>query len=161
MVIWLFRDEAKKACLGKPLQEKVLRSVLQSRCQRKVDGTALGVILFGLTENSILMNEIPENTLNVELNRIILVKLQFRENNTLTKYNMENQNLERTLIHLLLSQFIFVFTAYVSFLKKTVLHLQFTTQVQSPTLGLVCPLIGFPIRKLFCQSARRVLEGVA
>ena len=95
MVIWLFRDEAKKACLGKPLQEKVLRSVLQSRCQRKVDGTVLGVILFGLTENSILMNEIPEYTSNVELNRIILVKLQFRENNTLTKYNMDIQNLER------------------------------------------------------------------
>ena len=42
----------------------------------------LGVILFGLAENSILMNEISENTLNEELNKLFLVKIQFRENCT-------------------------------------------------------------------------------
>ena len=87
MVVLLFREKAKEACLAKPLQdrererkEKVLWSVLQSRCQGKVDGTALRVILFRLTENSILMNEISENTLNVELNKLFLVKFHFREN---------------------------------------------------------------------------------
>ena len=77
---------AKEACLGKPLQgrekevkEKVQRSLSQSRCQRNVDGTVPGDILFRLTEDSILMNEVSENTLN-ELNRIFLVKIQFREN---------------------------------------------------------------------------------
>ena len=43
-------------------KEKVLWSVLHSRCQRKVDGTVSGVILFRLTENSVLMNEISEKT---------------------------------------------------------------------------------------------------
>ena len=57
-------------------------SVLQSRVQRKVDGTVLGVILSGLTEDTILMNEISENTLNAKINRIFLVKIQFRENYT-------------------------------------------------------------------------------
>ena len=37
---------------------------------------------FGFTDDSILMNEISENTLNEELNRIFLVKIQFRENYT-------------------------------------------------------------------------------
>ena len=51
-------------------KEKVLWSVLQSRCQGKVDGTVLGVILFRLTENSILMIEISEKTCNEELNKL-------------------------------------------------------------------------------------------
>ena len=72
-------------------KEKVLWSVLQSRCQRKVDGTTLGVILFRLSENSILMDEIFENIFNEELNKLLLVKIQFREN----YYDLEIQNLER------------------------------------------------------------------
>ena len=55
---------------------------MQSRCQRKIDGTVLGVILFRLTENSFLMIEIFEDTLNEELNKLWLVKIQFRENET-------------------------------------------------------------------------------
>ena len=66
--------------------------MLQSRCQGKVDGTALGVIIFRLTENTILMNEISENTLNEELNKLFLVKIQSKEN---YEYDMEIQNLER------------------------------------------------------------------
>ena len=68
--------------------------MLHSPCQGKVDGTVLGVILFRLTENSILMNEISENTLNEELNKLLLVKIQFKNLNS-TEYNMEIQNLER------------------------------------------------------------------
>ena len=41
-----------------------------------------GVILLRLTENSFLMNEICENTLNEEFNKLFLVKIQFRENYT-------------------------------------------------------------------------------
>ena len=44
-----------------------------SRCQRKVDGTVLGVILFRLPENSILMDEISEKIFNEELNKLFLV----------------------------------------------------------------------------------------
>ena len=51
-----------------------------SRWQRKIDGTTLGVILFRLSENSILMDEISEIILNEELNKLSLVKIQFREN---------------------------------------------------------------------------------
>ena len=76
-------------------RERKEKVMLQSRCQRKVDGTALGVILFRLTVNSILMNAISENTLNEELNKLFLVKIQLRENKTLTEYVMEIQNLER------------------------------------------------------------------
>ena len=50
-----------------------------SRCQGKVDGTVLGVILFRLTENSFLMDEISENALNEELNKLFLVKNHFKE----------------------------------------------------------------------------------
>ena len=53
-----------------------------SDAQRRVYGTVPGVILFRLTENSCLMNEISENTLIEELNKRFLVKLQFRENYT-------------------------------------------------------------------------------
>ena len=87
MVILLFRERVKKACIGKPLldrewgkKEKVLWSVLQSRCQWKVDGTVLGVILFRLTENSMLMNEISEKTRNEVLNKQFLVKIHIKEN---------------------------------------------------------------------------------
>ena len=62
-------------------KEKVLWSVLQSRCQRKVNGTVLGVLLFRLTENSILIIEISERTWNEELNRLLLVKIQLRRKN--------------------------------------------------------------------------------
>ena len=53
--------------------------MLQSRCQGKVDETVLGVILFRLRDNSFLMYEISENILNEELNKLFLVKIQFRE----------------------------------------------------------------------------------
>ena len=69
--------------------------MLQSRCQRKVDGTVLGVILFRLTENPIQMNEISDKTWNEELNKLFLVKGQLRENFFLTEYDLEIQNLER------------------------------------------------------------------
>ena len=58
-------------------------------------------------------------------------------------------------IHLLLSYFIFFFietsfqlfnflaTSCVAFLVKTALHLQFTTQVYSLTLSLICSPVGF------------------
>ena len=46
----------------------------------EVDGTVLGVILFRLTENYILMNEISEKTQNEELNKPFFVKIQLREN---------------------------------------------------------------------------------
>ena len=41
-----------------------------------------GVILFRLTESSILMNEISEDTRNEELNKLFLRKIQIRENYT-------------------------------------------------------------------------------
>ena len=40
------------------------------------------------------MNEISENTLNEELNKLIMVKIQFTKLYS-TEYNMEIQNLER------------------------------------------------------------------
>ena len=89
MVILLFKEEAKKACPGKPLQgrekerrEKVLWSVLQSRRQRKVDGTIFGVILLRLSENSILMDEISEKIFNEELDTLFLVHIQIGEDKT-------------------------------------------------------------------------------
>ena len=60
---------------------------------KEVDGTVLGVILFGLTGDSILMDEISENILSEELNRIFLVKIQFRENQT----RLSTRNSEYTL----------------------------------------------------------------
>ena len=50
-----------------------------ARQRERVDGTAPGVILFRLTENYILMNEISEKTWNEELNKPFLVKIQLRE----------------------------------------------------------------------------------
>ena len=58
MILILYRKQRKHA-IGKPLQdrekekEKVLRSVMQCRCQRMVNGTAL-VWVRRVTENSIL-----------------------------------------------------------------------------------------------------------
>ena len=49
---------------------------MSKKCRRNV----LGVILFRLTENSILMNEISEDILSEELNKLFLMKIQFREN---------------------------------------------------------------------------------
>ena len=101
---WFCSSERRKRkhAIGKPLldrekqkKEKVLWSVLQSRCQRKFDGTVLGGILFRLTENPIQMNEISEKTWNEELNKLFLVKSQLRENFFLTGYDLEIQNLER------------------------------------------------------------------
>ena len=66
------RDREKK--------EKVLRSVLQSGCEGKVDETALEVILFRLTENSTLTEEISEKTWNEEFTKLFLVKIQLKEN---------------------------------------------------------------------------------
>ena len=56
--------------------------MLENFCQEKDDGTAQGVNLIRLTENSNLMKEISENTLNEELNKLFMVKIQFRENFT-------------------------------------------------------------------------------
>ena len=103
MVILLFiQRESKESMLGNTLQnrekerkKKVLWSVLQSRCQRKVDGTVTGATLFRLTEKFILMNEISETTWNEELNKLFLVKIQRREKSYLIEYDMEIQNLER------------------------------------------------------------------
>ena len=61
-------------------KEKVLRSVLQSRCQGKVDGTVLEVVLFRLTENTILTEEISEKTWNEEFTKLFWVKIQLKEN---------------------------------------------------------------------------------
>ena len=60
-----------------------LRSVLMNRYQEKVDGMLRGeklVILIRLRMNSILMDEIFENTLNEEHNKLFLVKILLREN---------------------------------------------------------------------------------
>ena len=54
----------------------------EGRCQAKVDSTVQEVILIRLKKNSILMNEISENTLNEELHKFFLVNIQFRENYT-------------------------------------------------------------------------------
>ena len=88
---WWFcslREKAKKICNCETVarqrerKEKVLCSMLLSRCQGKVNGTASGVILFRLTKNYILMIEISEDTLNEELTKLFLTKIQVRENHT-------------------------------------------------------------------------------
>ena len=76
---WWFRswgEKQRKHAIGKPLldrekekKEKVLWSVLQSRCQRKVNGTVF-VWVWKVSENSILMNEISEKTWNEELDKL-------------------------------------------------------------------------------------------
>ena len=54
--------------------------MLESQCPEEVEETVQGVILVRLTENSILVNEIFENTFNEKLNKLFMVKIQFREN---------------------------------------------------------------------------------
>ena len=49
--------------------------MLRGWCQRTVDGTILGVILFSFSENSVLIDDISENILNEELNKLLLVKI--------------------------------------------------------------------------------------
>ena len=63
-------------------RERVRRRFCDQCCRVyvKADGTVLGVILFRLSQNSILMNEISETILNEELNKQFLVKIQFSEN---------------------------------------------------------------------------------
>ena len=61
----------------------------------RVDGTVLGVLLFRLIENSILMSEISENTSNEELNKLFLVKIQFREDETRLSTTWRSTILER------------------------------------------------------------------
>ena len=85
MMILLFGLKSKESmqsgnrCLTeRERKEKVSWSVMQSRCQRKVNGT-VSVWFWSLSENSILMDEIFENIFNEELNMVLLV-IQFREN---------------------------------------------------------------------------------
>ena len=73
------RETVKRQREGEKTEGSVI-SVAESMSRKRVDGTVLGVTLFRLTENSILMNEISQNTLNEELNKLFLVKIQFREN---------------------------------------------------------------------------------
>ena len=101
-------------------RQREREEVLQSRCQRSVDGTVLGVILFRLTENSILMNEISEDILNEELNKLFLMKNSVQRTLYTTGYDtdikkiLERRNSEYclcltihivTALHLLLSVF--------------------------------------------------------
>ena len=69
--------------------------MLQSPCHRKVDGTVPGVILFRLTENSILMNEISEKTWNKELQQAITRENSIQRKLYLNEHKMEIQNSER------------------------------------------------------------------
>ena len=90
LVILFLREKAKKACNRETVAWQREREERQGFCDQscridvneKVDGTILKVILFGLTEDSILMNETSENTLNEGINRIFRVKIQFRENDS-------------------------------------------------------------------------------
>ena len=95
---------AKKACIGKPIarqretereRENVLWSVLQSRCQRKVDGTVLGVIFFRLSENSILMGWDLREHLQRRPRQSILGENSIQRKVYLNEYKMKIQNSER------------------------------------------------------------------
>ena len=89
---WSSDRNQRKHASGNRLPEreerkKVLRSVLQSRCQNKGWRVFVSVwrvtensFLESLTENSFLMDEISENILNEELNKLLLGQIQFREN---------------------------------------------------------------------------------
>ena len=80
-------ERAKKACnretvarqREKEKKEQVLWSVLQSRCQRRVNGTVF-VWVWRVSENSFLMDEISKNIFNEELNKPFQRKIQIREN---------------------------------------------------------------------------------
>ena len=87
-MILLFKKNAKKACIGKPIarqrerekeRKRDRKKKSRSRCQRKIDGAIFGVILFRLSENSILMDKISENIFNEELDKLLSVKILFRE----------------------------------------------------------------------------------
>ena len=60
--------------------ELSLESHTEIFSQDKVDGTVLGVILLGLTEDSVPMEEISENIFKEELDKLFMVKIQTREN---------------------------------------------------------------------------------
>ena len=68
--------------------------MLQSRCQRKVNGT-VSVWVWRVTENSILMNGIFEDTWSEELNKLFLVKIQFTEDYTWLSRTWRAKILER------------------------------------------------------------------
>ena len=72
--------------------------MLQSRCQGRVDGTVLGVILFRLTENSVLMNEISENTWNEVLNKLFMVKNQLKSECALVESQRELESQRRQVL---------------------------------------------------------------
>ena len=85
---WFCSSDRKqrKHAIGKPLldrekqkKEKVWRSVMQSRCQRKVNGTVL-VWVWRVTENSILMDEISENIFNEELDKLSKAENSIQKN---------------------------------------------------------------------------------
>ena len=97
MVILLFREKAEQGCLGRPLQdrekqrrEKVRWSVLQSRCQRKVDGTALGVMLFRLTESCSDERDLREH-LERRAQQAFIGETSVQRKLHATEYNMEIQ----------------------------------------------------------------------
>ena len=80
--------------LEREIQESILRETVARQrergkrrfgdqcCRVDVKEKSLGVIFFRLTENSILMDEISKKTWNEELNKLLLVKIQPRENYT-------------------------------------------------------------------------------
>ena len=91
LVTWFFRWKEKKA-IGKPLLEtekieNVLLSVLQSQCQRKINGMVLlwvwrvteSLTRNSLSESSILMEENFREHIERRAHQIFLVKIQFRE----------------------------------------------------------------------------------
>ena len=91
------RQSGNRCQTERERKEKVLWSVLHCRCQRKVGGTILGVILFRLSENSIPMDEISENIFNEELDKLLLVKILFRENYTrLWRSKIQSEEVQNT-----------------------------------------------------------------
>ena len=66
--------------------------MLQSRCQRKVDGTVSRV---SLQTHFFLINEISESTWNEELQEAVLGENSDQINLHLTEFDLEIQNLER------------------------------------------------------------------
>ena len=76
----------------KERKEKVFVISVALSMSKKSRRNNVRVILFRLSENFILMDEISEKIFNEELNMPLLVKIQFREN-FLNEYKMEIQNL--------------------------------------------------------------------
>ena len=81
-LLWTMTRRSSTVVPSKESMESMQSAVLSSRCQRKFDGTTFERLLFGLSENSVLMDEISEDTWNEELNKLFLVKTQLRENCT-------------------------------------------------------------------------------